>query len=217
MHIHIRKILKRSKKTYTRYNRENAQMRQIIWNLSGSSKSNSVSLAGKCLLNTGNPSTLHTRSIYKYFMHTYEMKLHNCIHIHKWIVIYMHSLFSLSNEFTTTISSTRLCHNLTCHCPTILLTSCHYGDVIMGAIASQITSLTIVYTIVYSDADQIKHQSSAPLAFVWEIHRGPVNSPHKWPVTRKLFPFDDVIMHCIFNLCYCEWRGPISSGNNKLR
>ena len=70
----------------------------------------------------------------------------------------------------------------------------HYGDVIMGAIASQITSLTIVYSTVYSDADQRKHQSSASLAFVWGIHRGPVNSPHKWPVTRKMFPFDDVIM-----------------------
>ena len=43
--------------------------------------------------------------------------------------------------------------------------------------------------------DQSKHQSSASLAFVWEIHRGPVNFPHKWPVTRKMFPFDDVIMH----------------------
>ena len=70
----------------------------------------------------------------------------------------------------------------------------HYNDVIMGAIASQITSLTIVYSIVYSDADQRKHQSSASLAFVRGIHRGPVNSPHKWPVTRKMFPFDDVIM-----------------------
>ena len=39
-----------------------------------------------------------------------------------------------------------------------------------------------------------KHQSSASLAFVWGIHRGPVNSPHKWPVTRQMFPFDDVIM-----------------------
>ena len=64
----------------------------------------------------------------------------------------------------------------------------------MDAIASQITSLTIVYSTVYSEADQRKHQSSAPLAFVREIHRGPVNSPHKWPVTRKMFPFDDVIM-----------------------
>ena len=64
----------------------------------------------------------------------------------------------------------------------------------MGAIASQITSLAIVYSTVYSDADQRKHQSSASLAFVWGIHRGPVNSPHKWPVTRKMFQFDDVIM-----------------------
>ena len=70
----------------------------------------------------------------------------------------------------------------------------HYNDVIMRTIASQITSLTIVYSIVYSDADQRKHQSSASLAFVRGIHRGPVNSPHKWPVTRKMLPFDDVIM-----------------------
>ena len=65
----------------------------------------------------------------------------------------------------------------------------------MGTIASQITSLTIVYSTVYSGADQSKHQSSASLAFVWGIHRGPVNSPHKWPVTRKMFPFDDVIVY----------------------
>ena len=71
----------------------------------------------------------------------------------------------------------------------------HYNDAIMGAIASQITSLTIVYSTVYSDADQRKHQSSASLAFVWGIHRGPVNSPPKWPVTRKMFPFDHVILY----------------------
>ena len=64
----------------------------------------------------------------------------------------------------------------------------------VGAIASQITSLTMVYSAVYSDADQRKHQSSASLAFGRGIHRGPVNSPHKWPVTRKMVPFDDVIM-----------------------
>ena len=64
----------------------------------------------------------------------------------------------------------------------------------MGAMASQITSLTIVYPIVYSGTDQRKHQSSASLAFVRGIHRWPVNSPHKGPVTRKMFPFDDVIM-----------------------
>ena len=70
----------------------------------------------------------------------------------------------------------------------------HYDDVIMTMLASQITSLTVVYSIVYSGVDQSKHQSSASLAFVQEIHRGPVNFPHKWPVTRKMFPFDDVIM-----------------------
>ena len=64
----------------------------------------------------------------------------------------------------------------------------------MGGIASQIASLTIVHSTVYSDADQRKHQSSASLAYVRGIHWGPVNSPHKWPVTRKMFPFDDVIM-----------------------
>ena len=71
----------------------------------------------------------------------------------------------------------------------------HYSDVIMGMIASQITNLTTVYSTVCSDADQRKHQSSASLAFVRGIHRGPVNSLHKWPVTRKMFPFDDVIMY----------------------
>ena len=54
----------------------------------------------------------------------------------------------------------------------IINTFIHYGDVIIGAIASQITSLTIVYSTVYSDADQRKHQSSASLAFVLGIHRG---------------------------------------------
>ena len=64
----------------------------------------------------------------------------------------------------------------------------------MTTMSSQITSLMVVYSIVYSGADQRKHQSSASLAFVRGIHRGPVNFPHKWSVTRKMFQFDDVIM-----------------------
>ena len=64
----------------------------------------------------------------------------------------------------------------------------------MSLMASQITSLTIVYSTVYSDADQRKHQSSTSLAFVQGMNQWPVNSPHKGPVTRKMFPFDDVIM-----------------------
>ena len=76
----------------------------------------------------------------------------------------------------------------------------HYGDVTMGMIGSQITSLTIVYSIVYSHADQRKHQSSASLVFVRGIHRGAVNYPHKWAVTRKMLPFDDVIMGIVWVL-----------------
>ena len=60
--------------------------------------------------------------------------------------------------------------------------------------ASQITILIIVYSTVYSDADQRKHQSSASVDFVWGIHRGPVNFPHKGSVTRKMSPYYDVIM-----------------------
>ena len=70
----------------------------------------------------------------------------------------------------------------------------HYNDVIMSAMASQITSLKIAYSTVCSGADQRKHQSSPSLASVRGIHRSPVNFPHKRPVTRRMFPFDDVIM-----------------------
>ena len=54
---------------------------------------------------------------------------------------------------------------------TMLVHSVHYSDDLMTTTASQITSLTIVYLTVDSDADQSKHQSSASLAFAWEIHR----------------------------------------------
>ena len=67
----------------------------------------------------------------------------------------------------------------------------------MGTMATHISSLIIVYSSVYPGADQRKYQSSASLAFVWGNHRWPVNYPHKWPVTRKIFPFDFVIMTCL--------------------
>ena len=74
----------------------------------------------------------------------------------------------------------------------------HYNGVIMGILASQITSLKIVYSIVYSGGtDQRKHHSFASLVFVPGIHRWPVNSPHKWQVTLKKFPLDDIIMCCL--------------------
>ena len=75
----------------------------------------------------------------------------------------------------------------------------HCNDVIMSAIASQITSLTIVYSTVYSGTDQRKHQSSASLAIVRGIHRWPMNSPHIGPVTRKIF-------HLMTSSCYASWH-----------
>ena len=64
----------------------------------------------------------------------------------------------------------------------------------MGAMASQITGVSIAQPTVCSGADQRKHQSLALLAFVKGIHRSPVNSLHKGSVTRKMFPFNVVIM-----------------------
>ena len=69
----------------------------------------------------------------------------------------------------------------------------HYNDVIMAAMASQISSPAIVYKADYSGAAQRKHQSSSSLVFVLGIHQWPVNSPHKGPVTRKMLPLGDVI------------------------
>ena len=64
----------------------------------------------------------------------------------------------------------------------------------MSIMASQITSASIVYSTVCSGANQRKHQSSTSLSFVRGIHQWPVNSSYKGPITRKMFPFDDVIM-----------------------
>ena len=81
----------------------------------------------------------------------------------------------------------------------------------MSAMASQITSLTIVYPTVNSGTDQRKHKRSVSLAYVGGIHRSSsvierlearrwliteqqVHSPHKWPITRKMFPLEDVII-----------------------
>ena len=80
----------------------------------------------------------------------------------------------------------------------------HYSDVIMSTMVSQITSLASVYLTVHSGRDQRKHQSYSSLAFVRIIHRRPVNSPHKWSVTRKVFPFHDVIMKYLVE--YTIWK-----------
>ena len=61
----------------------------------------------------------------------------------------------------------------------------------MNPMAYLITSLMFIYSTVYSGPDKRKYQSSTSLAFVRGIHRLPVNSPHKGPVTGKMVPFDE--------------------------
>ena len=80
----------------------------------------------------------------------------------------------------------------------------HYSDVIMSVMASQITDVSIVCSSACSGTDQIKQQSSASLAYMRGIHRSPVDSLHKGPVTRKMFPFDDVIV-CVYCIGYTIW------------
>ena len=70
----------------------------------------------------------------------------------------------------------------------------HYNDIIMSAMASQITGVSDCLPNLCSGTDQRKYQSSASLAFVRGIHQWPVNFPHKGPVTWKMFSFHDVIM-----------------------
>ena len=82
----------------------------------------------------------------------------------------------------------------------------HYNGVIMSAIVSLITGVLIVCPTVCPGADQRKHQGSTLLAFVRGIHRRPVNSPHKGPVTRNVFPFDDVIMRIFMTK---SWYGSV--------
>ena len=86
----------------------------------------------------------------------------------------------------------------------------HYSDIIMSTVASQITSLTIVYSTLYSDANQRKHQSSVSLAFVTGIHLWMVNSSHKGPVTQKMFPFDNIIM----DFTICDISRKMGTGND---
>ena len=83
----------------------------------------------------------------------------------------------------------------------------HYDDAIMGAIASQITSLMVVYSIVYSDADQRKHQSSASLAFVWGIHWDRWIPRTKGQLRGKCFH----LMTSSWSIPNCEWQCPVKS------
>ena len=70
----------------------------------------------------------------------------------------------------------------------------YYNDAIMSAMASQIIGVSNVCSTFCSVVNQRKHPISASLTFVRGIHRSPVDSPHKGTVTRKTFPFNNVII-----------------------
>ena len=77
---------------------------------------------------------------------------------------------------------------------TVSLPNSHYSDVIMSKVSSQIPGVSMVCSAVYLGVDQRKHQRSASVPFVRGIQRWHMNSPHKGPVARKMFPYDDVIV-----------------------
>ena len=83
------------------------------------------------------------------------------------------------------------------HNNTVWIFAGHYSDTIISAMASQITGVSIDHSNVCSGADQRKYQSPASLAFVRGISLRPVDSPHKGPVTQKMFPFDVIIAHTV--------------------
>ena len=92
---------------------------------------------------------------------------------------------------------------VSCHGERNVTTVNHYIDVMMTTMASQITSLTVVYSTGYSDADQRKHQSSASLAFVWGIHRGRWTPRTKGQLRGKCFHL--MTSSCRHGIC---WYSP---------
>ena len=126
--------------------------------------------------------------IYKIFL----SPRHCALKKRKGLADILHATSWYGNAFVITGNNTEFRYFPCCWTST-----CHwfdYSDVIMSTMASQITSLTILYSTVYLGVNQRNRQSSASLAFLRGIHRWPVTSPHKGPVTREMFPFDDVIM-----------------------
>ena len=106
------------------------------------------------------------------------------LHINKNVILFLLFQYTPQSKYFLTPYTTD-------HMASLLL---NYSDVIMSAMASQITDVSIVCTTVSSREDQRIHQSSASLTLLRGIHGWPVDSPHTGPVNRKIFSFNDVIM-----------------------
>ena len=130
-------------------------------------------------------------------------------HYNQNIACYFQWKSSIINALLWAVGTTWSSNLFPRPCEYILVAWLHYSDVIMSTMASQITDVSIVCSTFCSGADQRKHESSASLAFVRGIHRWPVNSPHKGPVTRKMFKYDDVIMgnRCLA-VVQCQLKKP---------
>ena len=122
----------------------------------------------------------------------WPMVLLNNAYLHKWRPLYIVS--PATNDWLHVLQ--KGCLDTTGDVGTEPTYGNHYSDIIMSLMMYPITSLMIIYSTVYSSIYK-KNQSFASLNFVWGIHWWPVNSLPKGPVTRKMSPFDDVIM---------EWR-----------
>ena len=130
----------------------------------------------------------------------HDVKYHYAYGIHKWsLLLQNYGIFNTVWVFWNVLWKHShfphywlLCDESTRH-RSIQSFYSHCTDVIMSAMASQFTSVSIVCSTVRSGADQRRQQSSTLLTFVRGIHRLPVNSPHKGPVTRKLLRFGDII------------------------
>ena len=148
------------------------------------------------------PAVLHGIDLFK----SSKLPLVTC-HLPKWFVIKMHSFKTLPQQLFIRLN---LIKWYAVYTPfALVITFPAYTPIpkagtppaTNGAMTSQITGFMIVYSTVCWGAYRRKHQSSASLAFLRGIQRWPVTPPpppppppHKVPVTRKMFPYDDVIM-----------------------
>ena len=80
----------------------------------------------------------------------------------------------------------------------------HYSDVIMRAVAYQITRISCLLNVC-SGSDQRKTSKLLVTGRLRGIHRWPVNSPHKGPVTPRMFPFDDVTIGWLLISLTCDY------------
>ena len=147
------------------------------------------------------------KSIDKYFSYTAIVVLNSraSMFYHTMSVSLAIVKFYFDTFFVRKVLTASCQHNLKINGMFDCLDMRHYSADIISAMASQITGVPIACSTVCSGEDKRKCQSSASVTFVRGIHWWPVDSPHKGPVRRKMFPFDDIVMfhHFEEQACNC--------------